>query len=278
MEYWSDGVCFSITHYSITPLFSLFDSGLFSLEYEWETYNAMKILKVFFCLIICFVNCISTMETARISHGMRYCANFEYSKIKPQKSSWTVQEQNPHVVGFGFKISHGRYLDKRARFTGELGLDLDVMFYPSVVGIVEYDNRETKSTIHYYPRSPHLILAPKVFARFGIFQNQKTSLAGRIDTAGDKLASAGMAISTRIKRREIYTGFKVFDRFIKSPERTMFNDRYGEYYYVGIEIPTEKRFYSTSKIYHLLIEIGIVNHLWYADHPTFCISTGFVIK
>ena len=224
------------------------------------------------------MNCISTMETAKISRGMRYGAYLEYSNIKPRKSSKTSWDQNNDVVGLGLKISNGKYFGKRAKYAAELGLDLGIFFYPTITGIAEYDNSINKSVIHYFPQSSHLILTPKTYARLGIFQNTKTSFALRIDLAGYNFASAGAVISRQFKGKEIYTGFKIFDRFIKTPEQIMFKDRYGEYFCLGIEIPTEKRFYNTSKIYNLLFEIGIINNLWYEDHPTYCISAGFLIK
>ncbi len=239
-----------------------------------------KEIKILFYLItlLTTMNCISTMETAKINRGMRYGAYFEYSNIKPQKFGKTARDQNTDVVGLGLKISNGTCFGKRSKYAAELGLDLGMFFYPTIIGIAEYDNSINKSAIHYYPQSSHLILAPKIFARFGIFQNIKTSFAGRIDLAGYNFASAGAVISRQFKGKEIYTGFKIFDRFIKTPEQIMFKDQYGEYLYLGIEIPTEKRFYNTSKIYHILFEIGIINNLWYDGHSTYCISAGFLIK
>ena len=236
--------------------------------------------KLLFYLIVLLMmmNCISTMETAKISRGMRYGAYFEYSNIKPLKSTKTISDQNTEVVGLGLKISNGKYFGKRAKYAAEIGLDLGMFFYPTIIGIAEYDNSVNKSVIHYFPQGSHLILAPKIFARLGIFQNTKTSFALRIDLAGYNFASAGAVISRQFQGKEIYTGFKIYDRFIKTPEQVMFKDRYGEYFNLGIEIPTEKRFYHTSKIYHLLFEIGIINNLWYEDHPTYYISLGFLIK
>ena len=229
-------------------------------------------------ILLMTLNCISTMETAKINRGMRYGAYFEYSNIKPQKFGKTARDQNTDVVGLGLKISNGTSFGERAKYAAELGLDLGMFFYPTIIGIAESDNTINKSAIHYYPQSSHLILTPKIFARFGIFQNTKTSFAVRIDLAGYNFASAGSVISRQLSGKEIYTGFKIYDRFIKTPEQIMFKDRYGEYFCLGIEIPTEKRFYDTSKIYHLLFEIGIINNLWYEDRPTYCISAGFLIK
>ncbi len=237
-------------------------------------------IKTLLCLItlIITMNCIPTMETAKIGRGMRFGGYFEYSKLKPQQFGTTAKDQNTDVAGLGLKISNGTCFGKRSNYAAELGLDLGMLFYPTIIGIAEYDNFSGKYAIHYYPQSSHLILTPKIFARFGAFQNTRTSFAVRVDLAGYNFASVGSVLSRRLKANEIYTGFKIYDRFVKTPEQIMFKDRYGEYFCLGIEIPTEKRFYKTSKIYHLLFEVGIINNLWYEDHPTYCISAGFIIK
>ena len=60
-------------------------------------------------VLLMMMNCISTMETAKISRGMRYGAYFEYSNIKPRKFYKTTRDQNNNVVGLGLKISNGKY-------------------------------------------------------------------------------------------------------------------------------------------------------------------------
>ena len=238
----------------------------------------MKSLKLFFLLLPLITSCISMMETAKIRNGFRYNPNFQYSKITPPKSSWKVETQSPHVVGLGFKFSYGRLLDKKLRFEAELGVALGVLYYPTILGVTEYDEDKNKYKIVYYPYNPHDIQTHKIFGRFAIFQNKRTSLALKLEMAGERFASTGMVVSTKFKKKEIYSGFTVFNRFLKTPEQKMFGSQYGEYFCLGIEIPTNKNFLDTSKFTYIIIEIGVANKLWYYDETSFCISTGFVIN
>jgi len=238
----------------------------------------MRNLKLVLLFVPLITSCLSMMETAKIRDGFRYNPNVEYSKVIPKKSSWTVENQNPNVLGLGLKFSYGKLLDKKSRFGAELGLDFGMFFYPTVIGVVEYDETIDEHKIIYYPQSPQNIQVYKIFGRFAILQNKPTSVAFKFEMGGDRFASTGLVISRKVKKKEIYTGFKLFNRFIKTPEQKKFGSKYGEYFCLGIEIPTNKKVLETSKYSYIIMEVGIVNKLWYSDRPTFCVSAGLVIN
>ncbi|MFC1726606.1 hypothetical protein ACFL4T_13365 [candidate division KSB1 bacterium] len=238
----------------------------------------MKLSRLLMISLFLNVNCISMMETAKINKGFKYNVNFELTRINPEISEWTVENQNKKVVGLGVRISKGKFYGSDKNVGAELGVDLGMLFYPTVVGVTVYNSDEDFYKIHYYPTGQNNLITPKFFAKFGIMQNKTVSYAVKIEMAGEKFASGGLIVSKSGKKRDFYAGAKLFNRFIKSAEKKMFDENYGQYFCIGMEIPTNQRFVQSFKFIHWVLEAGIVNNLWYKDKPAFLLSAGLTLK
>ena len=218
------------------------------------------------------------METAKISKGFKYNVNLEAARINPESSEWTVENQNQKVFGLSVKISKGTFYGSGKNMGLEFGVDLGMLFYPNIVGVTVYNSGDDLYTIHYYPTGQNNLITPKFFGKLGFMQNNTVSYAAKIEMAGDKFASAGLIVSKSGKKRDIYAGAKLFNRFIKSAEKKMFKEDYGQYFCIGMEIPTNQRFVQSFKFLHWVLEAGIVNNIWYKDKPAFLVSAGITLK
>jgi len=238
----------------------------------------MKYLKFLLILPVFCLSCISMLETAKIDEGMSYGFDVGYTRIRSREVGWKVEEQVKDTYGLNLRIKKGMVFTTNKSIGIELGTDLGMIIYPSVLGVTEYNSDESKYEICYYPYELDLMFVPTYFIKIGILQNERTSFAVKVNMAGDKFGSAAVIASKTYGEKEIYAGARLFNRFIKSPEKTMFEGNYGQYFCAGVEIPTTIRILNSTKFYHYSIEFGIVNNIWYEDKPTIRLSLGLSIK
>lgn len=229
------------------------------------------------CSLFCF-NCISMMETGKIKNGFKFSAGIGFSGLNPETSRWKVENQTKKTIGMDIKVSKGKLYGESKSVGFEVGACMGFIFYPTVIGVTDYSSELDKYELFYYPGSLNTLLTPRIFAKAGILQNKNLSLAAKIEMGGEKFVSSSFLLSKTVKKREIYTGIKIFNRFIKEPEKKMFPEKLGQYLFVGTELPTNQRFLSSFKYFYLNLEAGIVNNLWYADKPTYLFSLGFTVR
>jgi hypothetical protein len=220
------------------------------------------------------------METAKIKKGTNYSFSAEYSRVNPEKTSVIPETQIPHILGADFKISRGFLFGKSSGYGIELGMDLGLLYSPSVLGEIEFNNDSQEYEAFYYPYKLNYNYIVKIFSKFGILQNRSFSLAGRVEIAGTDLASLGIIGTKELQnKKQLYSGVKLFNRFVKTPEKKLFSDGYGEYLFFGIKSPIkEKSFIDIISYNYVLFEFGIVNNLWYNSKPTICLSIGITHK
>ena len=240
----------------------------------------MKNYKILLTAALAFVNCISMMETAKIEKGTNYSFSAEYSRVNSEKTSVIPENQIPHILGADFKISRGFLFGKESRYGIELGFNLGLLYSPSVIGEIEFNDSSQEYEAVYYPYKLNYNYIAKFFSKIGIWQNKNLSLAGRVEFAGTNLASLGLIGSKKLQnKKQLYSGIKFFNRFIKTPEKKLFTDGYGEYLFFGIKSPIkEKSFIDIISYSQVIFELGIVNNLWYNSKPTFCLSIGIADK
>ena len=238
----------------------------------------MKFLRMPFFLSLLCLSCISMMETAKVNKGVKYNVSIGLSGLNPENSEWKIENQIKRTVGFDIKISKGKLFGESKSFGIELGANIGFIFYPTVVGVTDYSSELDKYELFYYPSSLNTLLTPRIFAKFGFLQNRDLSIAAKIEMGGEKFVSSSLIISKKAEKKEIYSGVKVFNRFIKDPEKQMFPEKLGQYFFTGTEIPTNLRFFNSFKYFYVNLEAGIVNNIWYADKPTYLLSIGLTVR
>ena len=237
----------------------------------------MKILRILLIFVLLFSNCISMMETAKIQKGMNYGFNAEYTRVFPKNKNRLFETQLPHIFGADFKMSRGWILNPEYGF--ELGLSIGLFYYPSVVGEISYDEGNDLYSVSYYPYKPGYTYTPKFFTKFGIMQDKPVSFAARLEMIPLEFSSAAVIASKKVDKKEYYSGLKIFNRFLKTPEKKIYDKGTGEYLFFGVKKPVKKRsFIDIISYNYLFLEVGIINNVWYNSNPTICISIGVSSK
>lgn len=237
----------------------------------------MKILRFILILILLFSNCISMMETAKIRKGMNYGFSAEYSRVFPKNKNRLVETQLPHIFGADFKMAHGWFLNPK--YGVELGLSAGLFYYPSVIGEISYDESNNRYSVNYYPYKAGYNYTSKFFTKFGIMQDKPVSFAARLEIIPLKFSSAAVIASKKTKKNEYYAGLKIFNRFLKNPEKKIYNDGSGEYLFFGVKKQIKKRsFIDIISYNYLFMEFGFINNVWYNSKPTICLSVGVTSK